>query len=331
MLNFISINSSFSYINAVSVHTLCVIGFGTFRFLYLLMLSLDSEDDSDDKPKKNKSQLGILGGICLDSVYLNYLQEKAKNAPKEPEEDKKKKKKKRRGPTKPSPIGTHVAIPNSPRRNSSPRVVISDTSSPTSDKDTLNVKPGRRGRRASLQPGNLSPRELGRNLNLREINENEQSEDSGCGNLTPSPTPSRSSLKDDNTDEESSKNPSDTPDQARKNKETPKEPEEDLLISLIKKNVKESELSPEEKALFDARDVLWEEYERRKAQRKKIGALLRKRAKQLKGLLGAVRRKGESDLALKARSNDLQKEKKDARRKKKRYKSYAAVNDVNAI
>ena len=111
-------------------------------------------------------------------------------------------------------------------------------------------------------------------------------------------------MKDDNTGEESSKNASDTPDQARKNKEAPKEPEEVLLISLIKKNVKESELSPEEKALFDARDVLWEEYERRKAQRKKIGALLRKRAKQLKGLLCAVRRKGESDLALKARSND---------------------------
>ena len=99
----------------------------------------------------------------------------------------------------------------------------------------------------------------------------------------------------------------------------------------MKKNVKESEFTPEEKALYDARDILWEEYERRKAQRKKIGALLRKRAKQLKGLLGAVRRKGESDLALKARANTLQKEKKDARRKKKRYKSYAAVNDVNAI
>ena len=99
----------------------------------------------------------------------------------------------------------------------------------------------------------------------------------------------------------------------------------------MKKNVKESEFTPEEKALYDARDVLWDEYQRRKAQRKKIGALLRKRAKQLKGLLGAVRRKGESDLALKARANDLQKEKKDARRKQKRYKTYAAVNDVNAI
>ena len=207
---------------------------------------------------------------------------------------------------------------------------IPQTSSPTSDKDTQNTKPGRRGRRASLQPGSLSPRELGRNLNLGEINENEQSEDSGCGNLTPSPTPSRSSLKDDNTDEDSSRN-ADTPEQGRKNKETAKEQEEDLLISLMKKNVKESEFTPEEKALYDARDVLWEEYERRKAQRKKIGALLRKRAKQLKGLLGAVRRKGESDLSLKARSNNLQKEKKDARRKKKRYKSYGAVNDVNAI
>ena len=90
------------------------------------MLSLDSDDENSDKPKKNKSQLGILGGICLDNVYLNYLQEKAKNPPKEPEEDKKKKKRKRRGPSKPSTIGAHII--DSPRRNSAPRVVVSDTS-----------------------------------------------------------------------------------------------------------------------------------------------------------------------------------------------------------
>ena len=292
------------------------------------MFLSDSEDENSDRPKKNVSQMGILGGICLDSVYLNYLQEKQKQPPKKPEEEKKKKRK-RRGSMKPSSTGTNIRSSDSPRRNSAPRVVVSNMSNSTIDKDHLNVKPIRRGRRASLQPGSLSPREFGKTLNLGGINENEQSDDSGCGNLTPSPTPSRSSLLD--IDEDNSKQVSNTMENNNETTENPKEKEEDLLISLMKKNVKESEFTPEEKALYDARDVLWDEYQRRKAQRKKIGALLRKRAKQLKGLLGAVRRKGESDLALKARANDLQKEKKDARRKQKRYKTYAAVNDINAI
>lgn len=318
---------------------LSVVGLVTFKFLYLLLS--DSEDDSD-RPKKNQSQLGILGGICLDSVYLNYLQERSKNPPKKQEEAKPKKKK-RRGSLKPAAsVMSHPVSAQSPRRNSSPKVVVSDTSNSKEGVDHQKVKPTRRGRRGSLQPGDnykpgrrgsLSPREFGKTLNLGEIHENEQSDDSGCGNLTRSPTPSCSSLRDDNTDEEISKNCPDTIEQGNETNANAneKEKEEDLLISLMKKNVKESEFTPEEKALYDARDVLWEEYQRRKKQRQKIGALLRKRAKQLKGLLGAIRSKGESDLCLKARANNLQKEKKEARRNKKKYKAYAAVNDANAI
>ena len=108
--------------------------------------------------------------------------------------------------------------------------------------------------------------------------------------------------------------------------------EEELLLTLIKKNVKESEFTPEQKALYDAHDTLWDEFQRRKAQRQKIGGLLRRKAKELRGVLAKVKNKsGESDLALKARSNDLQRQKRDIRKEKRRFSSYGQVNDKNKI
>ena len=108
--------------------------------------------------------------------------------------------------------------------------------------------------------------------------------------------------------------------------------DEDLLLKLMKKNVKESEFTPEQKALYDAHDTLLDEFKRRKAQRQKIGALIRKKAWSLRGLLGEAKCKsGESDLTLKARSMDLQKHKKQAKKESRRLSSYGQVADRNRI
>ena len=105
-----------------------------------------------------------------------------------------------------------------------------------------------------------------------------------------------------------------------------------LRRMLMKKNVKESEFTPEQKALYDAHDTLLDEFKRRKAQRQKIGALIRKKAWSLRGLLANAKCKsGESDLTLKARSMDLQKHKKQAKKEKRRLSSYGQVTDTNRI
>ena len=166
---------------------LSVVGLGTFKFLYLLLS--DSEDESSG-PKKNVNQLGILSGICLDSVYLNYLQEKAKNPPKKAEESNPKKKSRRRASIKPSTSTPLLSAYSSPRRNSAPKVVVTDiTPESKDDTDVRNAKPKRRGRRGSLTSGQLSPRTFDSALNLRGIREDEATDSGESTNRTPTPTP----------------------------------------------------------------------------------------------------------------------------------------------
>ena len=309
---------------------------GTFKFLYLLLS--DSEDESSG-PKKNVNQLGILSGICLDSVYLNYLQEKAKNPPKKAEESNPKKKSRRRASIRPSTSTPLLSAYSSPRRNSAPKVVVTDiTPESKDDTDVRNAKPKRRGRRGSLTSGQLSPRTFDSALNLRGIREDEATDSGESTNRTPTPTPRRgsiASIKEDNNktgELKTSTDVSDTTNKPIENSNTDVK-EEGLLLTLIKKNVKEGEYTPEQRVLYDAHDILWDEYQRRKKQRQRIGSLLRKKAKQLRGIIGSLRSKGESDLALKARSNDLQDKKKAARKnqKRKRFTAYSSVNDINRI
>jgi hypothetical protein len=300
-----------------------------------LLLS-DSEDESSG-PKKNVSQLGMLSGICLDSVYLRYLQEKAKNPPKKVEDTKQKKKSRRRASIKPSTSTPVLSSFSSPRRNSAPKVVVTDiTPASKDDADVRNAKPKRRGRRGSLTSGQLSPRDFDRALNLGGIREDQATDSGGSTSLTPSPTPRKGSIKEENNENGELKTCVDAEDATDKPIENlpPDIKEEELLLTLMKKNVKEGEYTPQQRVLYDARDTLWEEYQRRKKNRQRIGHLLRKKAKQLRGILGTIRGKGAlpSDLALKARANDLQAKKKEARRNQKRRRfEYSGVNDANKI
>ena len=101
----------------------------------------------------------------------------------------------------------------------------------------------------------------------------------------------------------------------------------------MQQNQKVGEFTPEQKKLYDSYDVLMAEFNRRKEQRKKVGCMLKKNSRNLKGLLQAaiglnkIGRGQESDLALKARGNDLQ----NRRRKNKKFSAYGDVDDQNKI
>ena len=105
------------------------------------------------------------------------------------------------------------------------------------------------------------------------------------------------------------------------------------MVKLMQQNQKVGEFTPEQKKLYDSYDVLMAEFNRRKEQRKKVGSMLKKNSRNLKGLLQAamglnkIARGQESDLALKARGNDLQ----NRRRKNKKFSAYGDVDDQNKI
>ena len=312
---------------------LSVVGLGTFKFLYLLLS--DTEDDNQSGPKKNVSTLGMFSNVCLDNVYMNYLQNKPSNPPRKEEVTKSKSKKgqKSRGQSSKSTTGTdkrrNSEIPSS-RRNSAPKVV--EQQPPKASKDESDFQK-QRDRRGSLQTGHLSPRAFSNTLSLGGIQEDEHS-DEEVKPATPSTHSSETTVKVESKDDEEAKNTNDTDEVVCKHKKdtTSNVQDEELLLTLMKKNVKDSEYTPEQKALYDAHDTLWEEYQRRKAQRKKVGMLLRLKAKQLRGILGTLRgRKKESDLALKARSSDLQQRKSKQIKRNRRFNAYATVTDQNVI
>ena len=331
---------------------LSVVGWGVFRFLYLLLSDSDGDNEGPGY-KKNTSQLGLMSSFCLDNVYMNYLQEKSKNPTKVVEGAKHKKTAKGRRKSLKVHTGTDKkgsTESNFLRRNSAPKVVVRRSS--TDDLDSGGIPPKARGRRGSLQPGHLSPFPSPGGLlglgGIQEdkqwdsndsINSNTSARRSGRNSLTPSSSP-RQNSEEKEADKASEKEETSSPqneddvkiDGIPNEKSNCGKKEEELLLTLIKKNVKESEFTPEQKALYDAHDTLWDEFQRRKAQRQKIGGLLRRKAKELRGVLAKVKNKsGESDLALKARSNDLQRQKRDIRKEKRRFSSYGQVNDKNKI
>ena len=104
-----------------------------------------------------------------------------------------------------------------------------------------------------------------------------------------------------------------------------------LLLNLMQKNVKEGEFTPEQKTLYEAHDVLMDEYKRRKEQRQKVGGMFKRNRRSLKSILQSAMAKGhtESDLQLKARSKDLQNRRKE--KKKRNLTSFAAIVDADKI
>ena len=105
---------------------------------------------------------------------------------------------------------------------------------------------------------------------------------------------------------------------------------DELLLRLMQKNTKEGEFTAEQKSLHESYDVLMAEYQRRKDQRQKVGGIFRNNKRNLRDILkDAMSKRGVSDLALKARSQDLQRLKIE--NKKKRITSFATIVDADKI
>ena len=201
----------------------------------------------------------MMSSICLDNVYMNYLQKKS--------EQKAKKKKK-----------TKSNRPSKGRDESS----------------SINAK-------VSVQPEELSSRRFTKSVSLGEKCENGKVD-----------------------------NDSHSEAQAHNNNKNMNKNNDELLLRLMQKNIKEGEFTPEQKSLHEAYDVLMAEYQRRKDQRQKVGVLFRKNKRNLRDTLkNAMAMRGKSDLALKAKSHDLQRQKIE--NKKKRITSFAAIVDADKI
>ena len=299
------------------------------------------ENETSDKEDKPATPSPALSQNSVNKESEEDEETKYTNNLKEKEEVTKSNSKRRAKTPRQSPkhtLETQKSAPKleipKPRRNSNPKVVVEQAKVTSKDDlDFQNSIPRQRGRRGSLPSDHLFPQVFSSALTLGGIQEDEKS-DEETKPTTLSLVHSQSSVKEESEEEEEIKNTGDADEKESKQKEdiSTKVKDEDLLLTLLKKNVRDSEYTPEQKALYDAHDTLWDEYQRRKAQRKRLGRLLRLKAKQLRSILGTIKgQKKESDLALKARSNELQERKRKERKKKRRFSSYGAVSDQNAI
>lgn len=250
---------------------------------------------------------------------MNYLEDKIKND--------KKGKKSNKGATKGSRHSKKPATKTfvddesyldskTRRRNSSPKMTKSSSFRDGAELD--DIRPKTRIRRGSDQPGGrISPRPQS-NKKASKTNLVEVPEEENLGSDR-SITRQMKVNKDDKHTEENKEQEEDSNINDNDN-ETPQTKEKqvndkELLVQLMKKNIKLTESSAsDETALYEAYDLLMEEYQRRRAQRRKVGGLLKRKVNQIKNLLGEARRP-QSDLELKARSQDLQKSKSRGRRR----------------
>ena len=260
-----------------------------------------------------------MNNVCLDKVYLNYLEEKIKIKDKEKEKEKDKKSKKSNKGAKKGSKNSMKPVPKTfvddesfldsktRRQHSSPNL----TRAATKDDSQLDaVRPTTKVRRGSVDPGGrISPRppvdKAAGKTSLTEIHENvnvgnERSpkrEIKHTNDDKPRQENREGEEKDSNINGNDNKIPKATDTQVN---------EKELMLNLIKKNIAKSQgTASDENALYVAYDLLMEEYRSRKSRRIKMGGLFRKKAKKIRSLLIQARR-FESDLQLKARSQDLQ-------------------------
>ena len=120
-----------------------------------------------------------------------------------------------------------------------------------------------------------------------------------------------------------------------------------LLINLMKQNVGEVKLSPEQKALHEAYHTLIDEYERRKKLRQKTGVVFKRARNKIREMIrvksawtaGAegkdvfkgLKSHKESDLELKSRSQFLQKRKVAIKKTKGQHHNVVNYNDADRV
>ena len=262
-----------------------------------------------------------LDKLSLDNVYLNYLKKKAKDAEESPEnspqEVRKQRKRKVFKKSKSQKDFLQSNISSVGRRGSSVRSnkgSSSNLSVPNPGEYSLNQKMTLR--RASLQP---------MTLNKFQLNKNQKYHGKSIEQLKEAkklhPEGSLDSVNEDNKEE-------------KEDKEAKEEPKKltgrALLCSLMKENIGEKDLTPEQKALHEAYHTLLNEYKRRKQLRQKTGIVFKRARSKIKNMLRAknawngdqegkdfldlLKSNKESDLQLKCRSQFLQKRKAATRK-----------------
>lgn len=305
----------------------------------------DNDDDNSDEDNVAKGTNKLtLDKLSLDNVYLRYLTAKAKQREEEAKNPSKHKKRfDRRGstslrrPTKKDFLKLNVAKAgdeDTRKKSLSRRGSGSNMSMYLNDaydeQDyrpvTPSLTPTFRNRRTSLQAGATAVKfSLFKDLK----NDNSSLVNIKEGGINPLSEESKEEDDDDDNEKES---------------ELSKKGGHELLMGLIRKNVK---LTAEQRALHEAYKSLMEEYNRRKQQRQKTGIIFKRARNKIRDMIsisrawgdttammalsrkGAVQKK-ESDLQLKSRSQFLQQ-----RRQKKRgganTKADVAFEDADRI
>ena len=272
---------------------------------------------------------------------MNYLRKKAKDAEEEsegsPQEVRKRKKKFKK--TKSQKDFLQSNISSVQRRGSSSRLIkhqgsqgsSTNLSVPKGGENSLNVpNPRMSMRRASLQPLAVNRIHHIKNQKYPGKSSEHLQEDK---KLHPD-------KKLDSVDDDAKDQKNDSPDK----EETKKLTGRALLLSLMKENVGEKDLTPEQKALHEAYHTLMNEYKRRKQLRQKTGVVFKRARSKIKNMLRAknawngnpegqelidlLRKNKESDLQLKSRSQFLQKRKAATRKQKHTVVNYSEADRI---
>ena len=296
---------------------------------YLIFVESSSDDESEAPQVSTGTSILTLDKLSLDNVYLNYLRKKAKDAEETPEDSppevRKQKKRQRFKKSKSqkdflqsnissisrqgSGRSSNLSVPKVGEGSSTPRMTL---------------------RRASLQP---------MTLNKFQLNKNQKTHGRSSEHLKKAKMlQPEGSLNSVNEDKKEEKEDIDGKDEKGENEEPKKLTGRALLLSLMKENVGEKDLTPEQKALHESYHTLLNEYKRRKQLRQKTGVVFKRARNKIRNMLRAknawdgnahgkdlldnLRANKESDLQLKSRSQFLQKRKAATRKQKHHVVNY---------
>ena len=272
---------------------------------------------------------------------MNYLRNKAKVVEEESEESppevRKRKKKLKKAKSQKDFLQSNISSVQ--RRGSSSRLMKHQNSQGSST--NLSVSKGGENTlgvpspRMSMRRASLQPLAVNRIQHIKSQKHHGKSSEHLLEDKKLHPDKKFDSVDDDIKEEKN-----DSPEKEEKKKLTGRA----LLLSLMKENVGEKDLTPEQKALHEAYHTLLNEYKRRKQLRQKTGVVFKRARSKIRNMLRAksawngapegqeildlLRKNKESDLQLKSRSQFLQKRKAAVRKQHHHVVNYSAEDRI---
>ena len=307
---------------------------------YLILEESSSDDESEAPQVSTGISILTLDKLALDNVYLNYLRKKAKDAEETPEDSppevRKPKKRPKFKKSKSQKDFLQNNISSISRQGSGRSSNLSrEGSSRSSNLSVPKVGEGSSTPRMTLRRASLQPM----TLNKFQLNRSQKKQGRSSEHLKKAkmlqPEGSLDSVNEDKKEEkEEIENKVENDEKEESKKLTGRA----LLLSLMKENVGEKDLTPEQKALHESYHTLLNEYKRRKQLRQKTGVVFKRARNKIKNMLRAknawdgnahgkdlldtLRANKESDLQLKSRSQFLQKRKAATRKQKHHVVNY---------